>query len=463
MNDVNRNLLPEPLLDWIEQTLDGEVVRIRPRAGGGAVRSGAEVDIQRRSGTLERGFLAYDGGQRIMPGAQDKHLREASLLRALEATDIRAPRLLASDADLRAHLFEFIPGEDRFARIREPETAMTVATEFIGELAKLHNLDPATLPLEGFGPIEPPADTIRRRIAELEAEHTAAGPADPFIVYGLEWLKRNVPEYDGPVVLVHGDAGPGNFLFDDAKLNVVLDWELAHFGDPLEDFAWMSIRAIIQAWVPFPPLLEAYERLSGIRVDLERIRFYRLYTLLGMMVGSHRRFFQEPEKLTTQGRLGGGLMFAMVHRRAYVHGLADALGLELPAVTLPEAEPTATEPFLDSVLNQIREVIVARTEDQVVSETAKDSARVLKYVMLRQRLEGVLQEDELRDLAEVLGHRPADLPAARAELVERIRAGKVDDATMVGVLWRRVSRETAMMRDSLGALAERLFPPLEEA
>jgi aminoglycoside phosphotransferase (APT) family kinase protein len=462
MSEVNRKLLPEPLLHWIERTLDGEIVRIRPRAGGGAVRSGAEVDVQRRGGPLVRGFLAYDGGQRSQPGVRDKYLREASLLRALAGTDILAPRLLASDADLRAHLFEFVSGEDRFAKLTDPQEAMAVARHFIGELAKLHKLDPATLELEGFGAIEPPAATIRRRIAEMEAEHTAAGPADPFIVYGLEWLKRNVPDYTGPVVVVHGDAGPGNLLFENGRVNTVLDWELAHYGDPMEDFAWMSIRAIIQAWVPFPDILAEYERASGIPVDLTRIRFYRLYTLLGMMVGSHRRFFQEPEKLAVQGRLGGGLMFTMVHRRAYVHGLADAMGLELPAVTLPEAPPRPTEPFIESVLNQIREVIVARTDDQVIAETAKDMARVLKYVTARERLDKVLDADELADLTSLLGHAPADVAVGRAELVAGIRAGQMDDATMIGALWRRVSRETAVARDTLGALSERVFPPLED-
>jgi len=99
----------------------------------------------------------------------------------------------------------------------------------------------------------------------------------------------------------------------------------------------------------------------------------------------------------------------------------------------------------------------------VISETAKDSARVLKYVVLRQRLEGVLDADELDDLASVLGQRTASLAEARQALIDRIRAGEVDDETMIGVLWRRVSRETAMTRDTLGALAERVFPPLTPA
>jgi Ser/Thr protein kinase RdoA (MazF antagonist) len=46
-------------------------------------------------------------------------------------------------------------------------------------------------------------------------------------------------EGSGPVV-VHGDFGPQNMLFDlDAdRVTGVLDWESAHFGSPVEDLAW---------------------------------------------------------------------------------------------------------------------------------------------------------------------------------------------------------------------------------
>jgi hypothetical protein len=155
-------------------------------------------------------------------------------------------------------------------------------------------------------------------------------------------------------------------------------------------------------------------------------------------------------------------MFAMVHRRAYVHGLADAMGLPLPDVSLPSGTPLGTEPFIESLLTQLRDVVVARTDDQVVSETAKDMARVLKYLKLRHRLEHVLAEDELRDLAGVLGDTPVGVTEGRAQLLARIESDAIDDATMIGVLWRRVFRETAMMAEAMGALAERVFPPLTD-
>jgi len=42
---------------------------------------------------------------------------------------------------------------------------------------------------------------------------------------------------DGPV-LVHGDYGPQRLRVDGHEVTAVLDWDLAHAGEPLEDLAW---------------------------------------------------------------------------------------------------------------------------------------------------------------------------------------------------------------------------------
>ncbi len=421
------------------------------------MRSGAQIRLA--DGT--HAFLAYDDNERSPPAVRDKYVREAAILRAIEGTGIRAPTLLASDPDVRAHLFEFVEGEDRFSKLTDAEDARAVAHDFLNDLAILHRLDAASLTLEGFAPCRPVAEMVRETITDLEYRHAAGGEEDPFIVFGLDWLNRHVPDYQGPPVVVHGDAGPGNLLFSGHRVTAVLDWEQAHFGDPMEDFAWMSIRAIIQTWVPFAPLLRTYERLADIPVSPERIRFYRIYTLLGMMVDSHRRYFQQPQTLADQARLGTGLMFAMVHRRACVQGLADAMALALPEYEPPVREtPFADSPMIESVLRQLKEVIVPRSQDQVGRETAKDMARVLKYIDARARREAVLTADELTDLAGVLGDDHDSLGSARAHLLQRIRAGSMSDEVMLGILWRRVCRETAVARGLMGALSERRLPSL---
>ena len=453
-------LLPESISSWIETSLAGMIVKVKPRAGGGAVRLGAEVTIRVTERDSLHGFLAYESGDRGSTGSDQKYVREAAILKALESTDIRAPRLLATSSELRAHLFEFVSGEDRFIKLTNPKDAQAVATDFLRDLALLHNMDARSLDLPGFGPLRPVKDYLIERIQSLRSQHIEAGPSDPMILYGLGWLERNVPNYDGPTVVVHGDAGPGNFLFDKNAMTALLDWEQCHYGDPMEDFAWMSIRAIIQAWVPFPQLLKTYEQLSGISVDLNRIRYYRIYTLLGMIIQSHRRFFQQPEALAKQSRLGNSIMFMMVHRRAFAQGLADAEGIVLPEVPVLIAQPSRDLPFIQSLLKGLRDTVVPRSHDQEVVETAKDMARLLKYLGTSMQLGHQLEQDELQDLNHLLNAQHTQLDTARQALATRVDKDEVSDERMILAIWRRVCRETELARGTMGRLAERGFPPL---
>jgi len=456
-----RHLVPPPLAHWLESSLGGTITHVVPRAGGGAVRMGAEVAVRLSPQRTIKGFLAYDGGSaRQKRDVAEKYVREAAILSALEDTPVRAPRLLATSSELRAHFFEFVLGEDRFSKLTNPNDAQVVAADFLHDLVLLHKLDARSFDLPGFGPILPVRDVLAARIDELRREHDYGGVQDAMIVFGLEWLERRMPAYDERPAIVHGDAGPGNFLFENGAMTAMLDWEQCHFGDPMEDFAWMSIRGMIQAWVPFPRLLETYEALSGIMVDLDRIRYYRVYTLLGMIVGSHRRFYQQPETLATQSRLGGALMFTTLHRLAFAQGLADAEGISLPESTLPKSPAMVSDPFIASQLAQLRETIVPRSEDQVLVETAKDMARVLKYIDARNRLGESMRFDELDDLNRVLRTSHKDLAEARGALLDRVLAGKMSDADMIHLIWRRVERETMLAHGVIGRLAERSLAPL---
>jgi len=83
---------------------------------------------------------------------------------------------------------------------------------------------------------------------------------------------------------VHGDYRLGNFIFGEEGLRAVIDWELAHWGDPMEDLGWLGVRS----WrfggkQPMAGVGErarffaAYETAGGCPVDRERVRFWELY------------------------------------------------------------------------------------------------------------------------------------------------------------------------------------------
>ena len=88
------------------------------------------------------------------------------------------------------------------------------------------------------------------------------GHADPLTHYGLDWLSRFAPESVARVSLVQGDTGPVNFMFQGDRVSAVIDWELGHFGDPMEDLGNIAVRegAWQGLWKKFPFLKKPFLR-----------------------------------------------------------------------------------------------------------------------------------------------------------------------------------------------------------
>lgn len=70
--------------------------------------------------------------------------------------------------------------------------------------------------------------------------YRAHSPEVPLIEIGADWLHEHLRP-TGPAVIVHGDAGPGNALFDAERGLTTIDWEFAHVGDPAEDWAYLAL------------------------------------------------------------------------------------------------------------------------------------------------------------------------------------------------------------------------------
>ncbi len=109
-------------------------------------------------------------------------------------------------------------------------------------------------------------------------EHEAL--IEPLLRGAMRWLRCNPPPEPAKPAIVHGDYRPGNFLFTpDGRISAILDWEMCHIGDPMEDIAW----GIDPFWpitrhLPLEDGLALWEAASGLPLDRAALGWWQLFT-----------------------------------------------------------------------------------------------------------------------------------------------------------------------------------------
>jgi aminoglycoside phosphotransferase (APT) family kinase protein len=274
-------------------------------AGEVGVRPGAVgVEALRRlAGGASRELWSLDlalGGRRMElvlrrdpPGREGEGDRslEFRLLRAAAEAGVPVPRVhwCCSDPGVLGSPFflmdrvagESIPRrvlrEERYARARQG-----LAAELGAILARIHRIDPDRADLSdlarsgaGLGSGRAEIDRIAEGLRGLAVE------PHPVLDLSERWLRERAPEPKRRAV-VHGDFRIGNVIVDEGGVRAILDWELAHVGDPVEDLGWLCVRAWRFGRDELPvggvgsreELLRAYEEAGGGAVDPEALRFW---------------------------------------------------------------------------------------------------------------------------------------------------------------------------------------------
>lgn len=264
------------------------------RIPGGASRETWSFDARWLEGDTERsaGFII-----RRDPDAsllETDRGAEYAIYRALEGTDVPAPRALWLEPDpvwldRPFFIMERIDNcwsagqvlvDPRFERIRP-----AVAEGKMRVLGAIHALDWRTRGLEFLGvPASAEAcapDQVRhwREIVSQDAIEP-----QPLLTAAMDWLDAHSPRPSGLITLVHGDYRTGNFLFDRrGTIRAVLDWEMAHLGDPLEDLGWLCMEFWQYAKDGRPGGLytheeayDAFARVHGFPVDREAVRWWEI-------------------------------------------------------------------------------------------------------------------------------------------------------------------------------------------
>ncbi len=167
---------------------------------------------------------------------------------------------------------------------------LALAQHAVEILAALHAIPFDDLPVTK---LMEPADPTATALSELDRwEHVVfRDELEPQLVTraACRWLRNHPPAPASRIVTVHGDYRTGNYLHDGTRITAVLDWELAHLGDPLEDLGWWCSRP----WQTGPPgamevgslcdretFVRMYEAATGSTVDREALRWWELLAIV---------------------------------------------------------------------------------------------------------------------------------------------------------------------------------------
>jgi len=244
---------------------------------GGASRQTWGVQVRDRDGRQHKLVLRASDHDDDNAGME----LEAASLRAAAAAGMPVPAVLcASDDDAalgcRYLISTRVPGETiprRILRSVTGEARQRLLAQCAAALAALHAADPDCIPgLRADDPLVLWRDWM-----------DALGQPSAAFEIALRWLLQHRPPAGGTAV-VHGDFRLGNLIVDDSGLAAVLDWELVHRGDPLEDLGWFCVRAWRFGEDARPAaglgsiedFVASYERAGGGHVDRDALRWWQV-------------------------------------------------------------------------------------------------------------------------------------------------------------------------------------------
>lgn len=244
---------------------------------GGPVR-----DLKRLSAGAHRetwSFVAHDGRECIVqriPESDRVHAEldtEMAILRAAQDAGVPVARVLATLPD--GFVLEYVRGESLPQRIirddRYADARDAVAAQAGTILARLHEIPADGLPgLSAQDPIE--------RCHEVLDRLQVSSPAFELVLRVLA-LNRPAPR---PRTVVHGDFRMGNLLIDERGIAAVLDWELVHLGDPLEDLGYLCVPAWrfggpqpVAGVGSYQTLIDAYRDAGGANIELRELLWWQ--------------------------------------------------------------------------------------------------------------------------------------------------------------------------------------------
>ena len=236
-------------------------------------------------------------------------------MRVVEAAGVPTPHIVhvlaPADGIGRGFLMQYIEGEGLGHRIVRSEAFAAIrpklAFQIGGILARMHGVDTALLP--GL-----PRKSAESVVAGLHETYRRFSQPRSVLELAFSWLRERMGT-DTAATLVHGDFRNGNMIVGPDGVRAVLDWELAHLGDPISDLGWLCTNSWRYGEIDRPvggfgrreDLVAGYEAAGGAKVDPAALHYWEVLGTLrwGVMcieMGARAKQSDRPIELSVIGR-----------------------------------------------------------------------------------------------------------------------------------------------------------------
>jgi aminoglycoside phosphotransferase (APT) family kinase protein len=285
------------------------------KLSGGASQETWSFDIVHPDGNIGAILRRSPPGYGAAPSRAAGLDAEAALMQLAYEAGVPSPKVLhvlqPCDELGTGFIMERVEGETIARKILRDEPfakARPILARQLGKIAAgIHGLPLSQVP-------ELRHMTAAKEIGELERDYRSFDWPRPVFELALRWLRDHDPGPSQEITLVHGDFRHGNLIIGPDGVRAVLDWELAHTGDPMEDLGWICVNSWRFGEIDKPvggfgsreELFAGYEA-AGRRVDPDRVKFWEVMGTLRwgvMCCGMMQRFRSGPNHSMERAMIG---------------------------------------------------------------------------------------------------------------------------------------------------------------
>ena len=265
----------------LEVGIEGKVSNLEPLTGGAS----KEIWKFEVSNAKQSTKMILRRGSGIEGPLAIKTADEARIQKEVIKVGAPVPKILAvskNEEELGdSYIMHFVEGESiarKILRDKEYKKALPILAYQCGEaIAKIHNVDINNF---SFLPKKPAEDQLE----DLYSTYQSFEQPSPVFEYAYLWLKEqdfgNFQES-----LVHGDFRLGNIIVNADGLQSIIDWELAHIGNPLQDLGWVCGNSwrfgkndkVVGGFGELEDLLEGYNSVSKLKVNKEMVKCWQVF------------------------------------------------------------------------------------------------------------------------------------------------------------------------------------------